>query len=167
MSSRITLMAFLLMLVAIDAAQCSVRAGQPEDTIKALYANYGIGVQGPDSSKQGLDSTNMAPLFIKDVLNLYKRAIDSGGMDYDFFVQGQDFDLAKPIEINSVTVSGSTASISATLFQEKPFTRVTHFRFSLVKQGGTWRVVDAFCRGSSVTSEWAAIIKECKQIKCK
>jgi hypothetical protein len=135
----------------------------PTDTINALYGNYEI---GPNSGKNGLTDQAAKQIFDKSLFALYERAVKSGAMDFDFFVQGQDFSLVKPIEIDSVSTAGTKAKVSATLTQSglnragKPTIRQNHFIFALVNNGHSWKLDDAFCEGESFTDELAATIKE-------
>jgi hypothetical protein len=125
----------------------------------ALYASYGL---GNDSSKTGFDDKLAAQVFDKSLFDLYRRTLDSDNLDYDFFVQGNAFSLAKPIEIGAVTIEETRAKVSAVLTQNlaEDSTPVRRFVFSLIKTRGGWQIDDAFYDGKSVRAVWDKTIKE-------
>jgi hypothetical protein len=129
----------------------------PDSAIKALYASYGL---GGDSDKNRFDDKLAAQIFDKTLFSLYRRLIDSGTANSDFFVQGNNFSLAKPIEIDKVSVTGTKAKVSATLTQNLVGAVPVHrFVFVVVKSEAGWQIDDAFCNGKSARDEWNAAIK--------
>jgi hypothetical protein len=114
-----------------------------------------------------LDSSGAQQLFDPTLFKLYETAAKSGAMDFDFFVQGQDFDLKKPVEVTKTTVTGGTARVWATLTQNglgngKPGVRQDKFVFLLVRGKNGWQIHDAQSKNSSFRGELAAEIKEAK-----
>ena len=72
----------------------------PGDVVTSFYSTaYGL---GSNSGKNGLDETIAAKFFDHSLLSLYRSALKRG-IDADFFVQGQDFSISKPIEIENTT----------------------------------------------------------------
>jgi hypothetical protein len=139
----------------------SAQQHTPKAVIQALYGLYGIGA---NSGKDGLDEKAAESFFDARLLKLYKAAVKSGGLDFDFFVQGQDWDFRKPIDITKVTVTGKKARVWGTLTQNdwvkgKPGVRRTKFVFNLVRGDNDWRLNDAFCARSSFKSDLLAAIK--------
>ena len=150
--------------VALFAVTCpaSAQAPAPQSVIENLYARYGIGADGGGS---GFNEKAAAQFFDASLLRLYRAAFKAGVIDSDFFIQGQDFALKKPIEITGATVTGDKARVSATLTQDdtsdgKPIVRQNKFVFVLVRDGGAWRLDDALTEGQSFRGELAADIKE-------
>jgi ketosteroid isomerase-like protein len=143
-------------------AQSQVQEQEPADPVKALYATYGIGA---DSSASGFRDKDAAKVLSKSLLALYRRAVKSGNFDYDFFVQGQDFELVKPIEIAKVETRGEIAAIDAVLVQNtsdangKPAQRTDKFAFVVKKEAGRWRIDDASHDGKSVRRAWQDLIR--------
>jgi hypothetical protein len=161
MFSRVWLISLVLLLTS---PICLFAQGQsPADTVKELYGAYGI---GGNSGKTGLDEQLANRLFDPSLARLYRRAGESGGLEADFFVQGQDFSLARPIDITAVITRGNRATVAATLTQNwqtpdrKPTQSIHRFKFLLKKNAVGWQIYEVFCRGDSVTSEWEADIKE-------
>ncbi|MGJ4954791.1 hypothetical protein ACQR1H_04055 [Bradyrhizobium sp. HKCCYLRH2015] len=141
-------------LLGVSMVTSSAAEQGPADTIKSLYAQaYGI---GGNSGKSGIDE-KLAPRFLDGALvKLYNQALKDGRLDADFFVQGQDFAITKPIEIDKVEIHGEKAKVSATLtqsFGSNP-SDVKHFVFLLVKTKSGWRIDEAFCGGDSLTNWW-------------
>jgi hypothetical protein len=139
----------------------SAQAPTPASVIENLYARYGIGADGGGS---GLNEKAAAQFFDASLLKLYRTAFKAGVIDSDFFIQGQDFALKKPIEITDATVTGDKARVFATLTQDdesdgKPIVRQNKFVFILARDGGAWRVDDALSEGRSFRGELAADIK--------
>lgn len=154
-----------LLLVLLTFGSVRAQTPSPGDVIKQIYSNYGL---GDNSGLNGVDEQRAAKIFDPALLKLYERAIKSGGMDDDFFVQGQDFSLAKPIDITSVSIDGTSAKVSATLTQNdsnkvKPTLRIDKFLFVLVKTRSGWLLSEAFCHGGSLTDEWRDTIKEARK----
>ena len=79
--------------------------------VRRLYATYGTGAATTASGFRDQDAAN---LFSRSLLALYRRAAKAG-LDYDFFVQGQDFNLAKPLDVTRVDSNRDRATVSATL----------------------------------------------------
>ena len=150
----------ILATTALAVAQSQT----PDGLIRDLYEGYGV---GPNSETSGVNSRTASRFFDRKLLALYKRAVASEALDFDFFVNGQDFSLVKPIEINNISSTGTSATVAATLTQNdakdgKPFIRRDDFVFTLVNTAGGWRLHDATSGGKSVTDEWNAMIKGAK-----
>ena len=147
----------LAISIVVFAPPAAAQFRTPGAAIQALYASYGWGSQ-PD--KNGFDDKLAAQVFDKDLLNLYRRAVASDGLDDDFFVQGNNFSLVKPIEIGKASITGAKARVSATLTQNLiGAVPVHHFIFVLVQSDAGWQLDDATCDGKSVRDEWNAAIK--------
>jgi hypothetical protein len=161
---RIQPWAIAFSFISFLATPVTAQFQAPDDTIKALYASYGIG-DPVQTSKSGFNDKLAAQVLDQTLLDLYKRAADSGGMDVDFFIQGQDFSLAKPIEINQVSITGGKAQVSATLLQNdfaNGRSTTNHFVFVLVKTTKGWLLDNAFYDGRSARDEWNAELKQGK-----
>lgn len=146
------------------AADASPQLQTPDGPIRSLYQLYGI---GSNSGKTGLDLDSARQLFDPALFKLYQAAYRGGALDFDFFVQGQDFDLKKPVEVTKTAAAGATARVWATLTQNglgngKPGERQDNFVFSLIRGKSGWQVDDVLCKGSSFREELAAEIKEAK-----
>lgn len=156
MISRRTTLSLMIMLCGSAFAQ----AADPADPVRKLYATYGIG--GNDS--RGFGEKEAKALFGKSLLALYRRA-SKAGLDADFFVQGQDFNLAKPVEIGKIGIDGDRARVAATLAQNdgdangKPKPRIDRFEFMLVREDGAWKIDDASHGKTSVRKDWQATIR--------
>lgn len=148
------------MLGALCVAPAFAQAPDPAAPVRTLYAAYGVG----DSGGRGLGDRQAKALFSKALFALYRRAAKAG-LDDDFFVQGQDFNLAKPIEIMKVETTGDRAHVSATLTQKdadangKPKERIDQFQFTLVREDGGWKIDDAVHGKDSVRKAWQATIR--------
>jgi hypothetical protein len=154
MSARPYIFALCLCLCAAPAL---AQFRTPEAVIVALYASYGL---GNDSTKTGFDDKLAAQVFDKSLFDLYRKTLDSDNLDYDFFVQGNAFSLAKPIEIGAVTIEGTKAKVAAVLTQKFAASApVSHFVFSLVKGRDGWQIDDAFYDSKSVRAVWEKTIK--------
>jgi hypothetical protein len=152
----------LTLCVALSgsAAPVSAQTPTPESVIVNLYAHYGIG----DSGATGFNEKVAGQLFDASLMKLYRAAIKAGAIDSDYFVQGQDFELKKPIEITGSSVTGDKARVSATLTQDfsgggKSEVSENKFVFSLVREGGGWRIDDAMTGKSSFRREMAEDMK--------
>ena len=156
MISRRTTLSLMIMLCGSAFAQTA----DPADPVRKLYATYGIG--GNDS--RGFGEKEAKALFGKSLLALYRRA-SMAGLDADFFVQGQDFNLAKPVEIGKIEIDGDRAHVSATLTQNdidakgQPKPRIDRFDFTLVRGADGWKIDDAAHGGTSVRKDWQATIR--------
>lgn len=150
----------LAIAIFVCAAPAVAQFHAPEEAIKALYASYRLGNQ-PDEN--GFDDKLAAQVFDKALLDLYRRAVESDALDSDFFVQGNNFSLVKPVEIDKVSITGTNAKVTATLTQNLVGAQpIHHFVFVLVKSAAGWQLDDAFCKGESVREEWNSEIKSAK-----
>ena len=160
---RVLALALVICFSLFPLGRSNAQSSGPDAVVKTLYGYYGI---GSNSGKTGLTEQNAAVVLTPALLTLYKKAVASGALDADFFVQGQDFSLVKPVEINKVAIVHSTANVSATLSQNdldrkgNAIVRVDYFIFLLAKDNNGWRIYDAFCHGNSLTDEWEAAVKE-------
>ena len=111
MNRRRLALAAPLMFLAFGAVPVPAQAADPAGPVRRLYSAYGVGDAGDPKGRPRQDpaATHSRPL-----LALYRRA-EKAGLDFDFFVQGQDFSLAKPIDIVEVATHGETASVVADL----------------------------------------------------
>jgi hypothetical protein len=75
-------------LVISNSAQAALQA--PADAVRVLYSYYGLGHNG---NAAGLTEKGAEAAFDQSLYKLYIRALKGGGMDFDFLVQGQDFQL--------------------------------------------------------------------------
>lgn len=136
-------------------------ANEPADPVKSLYASYGT---GSDIRNRGLTEKKARALFTRALLSVYLRAAKSGNLDEDFFVQGQDFDLARPIDITGVKLVGISAEVSATLTQKidavsgKSKVQIDLFKFFVKREGDSWRIDNAEQDGKTVRREWEKMI---------
>lgn len=151
------LMPVLLLAFGGGAMGQSPDADEP---VRRLYAGYGVG-DVPDLGRLG--RRDPATLYSRSLLALYRRAAKAG-LDSDFFVQGQDFSLARPIDIDRVVVTGDKASVAVTLTSNivDPKThrkQVDAFVFSTVKEGGRWRIDEARHGRDSLRRAWLAAIR--------
>lgn len=155
-SRRSVLLATMLLVTPMAFAQAS----DPAETVRKLYATYGVGA----NESRGFGEKDAKALFSKNLLALYQRA-SKAGLDADFFVQGQDFDLAKPVEIGKIEIDGDRARLAAILTQngvdakgkQKP--RVDRFEFMLVREGGAWKIDNASHGKTSVRKDWQTTIR--------
>ncbi len=148
-------------LCLVFATPLAAQFQSPEDAVKALYASYG---PGNDPPKNGFDDKLAAQVFDPSLLDLYQRVTKSGNMDDDFFVQGNDFSLTKPIEIRKVSVDGEAAQVSAVLTQNLAGQKSpTHyFVFKLVKSDNGWQIDNVYCNGTSVRDVWNGLLAKAK-----
>ncbi len=136
----------------------------PADPVRKLYANFGV---GGAAGKSGFSEKVATQLLTKSLLALYRKAVKAE-LDYDFFVQGNDFNLAKPIEIGAVVRVDDTATVAAILTQNvsdtgsKTRQKTYLFGFKLVQQDGRWRIDDATYKQTSLRREWQATIAASK-----
>lgn len=82
-------------------------------------------------------------------------------MQADFFVQGQDWHIVKPVEITNISTAGAKVNVSATLTlrnDPKGENYQLRFIFKLVNQDGGWLIDDAFCNANSLTHSLKAEI---------
>ncbi len=136
------------------------READAAEPVRRLYAAYGVG-DAPDLGR--LARQDPAALYSRSLLALYRRAAKAG-LDSDFFVQGQDFSLARPIDIDRVVVTGDKASVAATLTSnivdpKSHRKQVDAFVFSVVREGGLWRIDEARHGRDSLRRAWREAIR--------
>lgn len=150
----------LLAMTGLAAPAAFARASDPAEPVRRLYAAYGVG----SNDSRGFGEKDAKALLSKSLLVLYRRAAKAG-LDADFFVQGQDFNLAKPVEIGKTEIDGDRARIAATLTQTdvdakgEPKTRVDRFDFTLVREADGWKIDDAAHGRTSVRKDWQATVR--------
>jgi hypothetical protein len=148
------ILAIILALWAgLSVVEAAAQGQAPGDVVSSFYREgYGL---GPNSGKTGLDDALAVKFFDASLLALYRAAIKRG-IDSDSFVQGQDFSITKPIEIENVSIEGNRAKVSANLTQvfEPKSSFTNHFIFVLIDTSNGWRFDDAFCEGISLTDSW-------------
>lgn len=150
----------LFAMTLLAASTAFAQASDPAEPVRRLYATYGVGA----NDSRGFGDKDAKALLGKNLLALYQRAAKAG-LDADFFVQGQDFNLAKPVEIGKIEVDGDRARVAAILTQGdidakgKPKPRVDRFEFMLVREGGAWKIDDALHGKTSVRKDWQATIR--------
>jgi hypothetical protein len=153
---------YLAIFLSLVAGTAYAAENTPEGTVRKLYASYGLGAGG---SARGFDEKEAKELLDKALAQLFLKAAKAGAIEADFFVQGQDFSLTKPIDIDRVDARGSVATVYATLSQNdvrsngKPYIRTNRFRFLVAKRSDGWRITDAFTKRDSVSAEWKADLK--------
>lgn len=149
-----------LSLTIVLCGPVFAQTADPAEPVRKLYALYGIG----SNDSRGFGDGDARALFSKSLLALYRRA-SKAGLDADFFVQGQDFNLAKPVEIGKTEIDGDRARVAATLTQnevdarQKPKPRIDKFGFTLVRENGAWKIDDATHGKTSVRTDWQATIR--------
>lgn len=150
----------LFTMTLFAASTAFAQASDPAGPVRKLYATYGIGT----NDSRGFGGKEAAALLSTSLLALYRRA-SKAGLDADFFVQGQDFNLARPVEIGKIEIDGDRARVAATLAQNdvdakgKPRPRIDRFDFMLVREGGVWKIDDAAHGKTSVRKDWQSTIR--------
>jgi hypothetical protein len=159
---------FISLLIASFCTGSATAAEQtPVGTVKKLYSAYGI---GPNSGLTGLDDKLARALFDNDLQRLYKKAGATNVLDADFFVSGQDWSLVEPVQVIKETTKNAKSRVSVKVSLDDtmgPSPRVTRreiFSFLLAKRADGWRIIDAFNRGSSATSEWGRAIRDATRL---
>jgi tetratricopeptide (TPR) repeat protein len=145
---------------AVDrgAARTSSEFKRPDEVIEAIYRSYGIGAT--DDADAGFDEVIAKKVLEPRLLRIYLCAINNQGLDADFFVQAQDFNLIAPIKITKISVAGSSARIKATLVQAfgggvlRRKITTDKFTFYLVRGSDGWRLHDAMSNGNRLSHEW-------------
>ena len=150
MLTRLSILAFgLILLIGTSASSAELT---PEAVIEKIYKSYGI---GSNTDSTGLSDAGVNALFDEPLRELYNKAVKANAIGADFFVQGQDFSLIRPIEITNTATQGDQSTVSATLSQKdvdkkgKPIVRTNKFKFMLVKRQDGWRLKDASTGGES------------------
>src|SRR5262249_43704168 len=118
----------------------------PEETVRWFYRmNYQVhGEPMVDVDDDKIDGL----AFDKALLKMYRKAQKDQNIDEDFFVQGQDYYIPKPIEVSEASIVGKKAKVSATVTLDDndgnppPKIRVEKFVFMLVKENGNWKIDD-------------------------
>jgi hypothetical protein len=158
MGLRSVAFAFIAVL-SLSSPSLAQKLDTPDKVVKKLYSFYGI---GSATTATGLDEKKAAQVFDKTLLKLYQRAVRGDAIESDFFIQGQDWDIVKPIEITRTAIEGTTAKVSATVTQRvfDRDTRKDEFVFVVVRQGNGWLLDDAIFDGKSFTDALKAAIEE-------
>ncbi len=124
-------MAFAAAVFVGGSAQAQFKT--PEDGVRALYASY----EGKDA--KGFDSGSAKTLrrfFTPDLVKLWRRAKQ---VDADFFIQGQDFEIAD-LKVGNAAITGDKATLDAAFTNFKTPMKLT---YSLAKSADGWRISDA------------------------
>jgi hypothetical protein len=136
----------VIVALAWPAAAGAAAAGQtPEQFLRGIYAAY----TGASDSATGINLSNeatlrkyfeprLASLMVADM----KRAAaagDVGTLDFDPFINAQDYDIRKPavIAVSQQTELGAMATVTFTNSGQ-----AQTVKYRLVKNDGQWRVYD-------------------------
>lgn len=128
------ILAILFCLTALPVMAQSA----PETIVKDIYDTYGgagqIGLWPSDPGPREMFSARLRPLLEKD----YERAESDGIglLDFDIFVDGQDFDLSD-VKIGKATVSGDRATVEARF---RNFGEPRRVVYSFVREDGAWKI---------------------------
>lgn len=142
--------------LAADSGTARTLSGfkTPDEVIETIYKSYGVG----PTDEFGFDDMLAKRVLEPRLLRLYRCAIDNQGLDSDFFVQGQDFNLVRPIKIAKLSIHGSSARIAAILVQAigggRKEIKIDQFTFYLVRGTDGWRLHDAIANGNRLSREW-------------
>ena len=132
----------LLLLVTAGAAP-AFAYDTPADLMKAVYAPYLDANFNWDSIDEGtFRSKGLNDLFAKD---LKEANGDVGRIDFDPYVDGQDYDLTG-LKIGDATITGDTATVEVTF---KNFDMEEDMVFTLVKEADGWKIDDVNSKGGA------------------
>lgn len=134
MLTKVLAIVGLLLAMTVGA----VAAGQVFDTPKALldyaYAPYATGDFKDDNGLLYSDALNA--LFAAAEANTPED--DVGPVDFDVFVNGQDFQLTD-LNIGNSTPEGDGVSVPVTF---KNFGEAQSLLFHIIREGGGWKIND-------------------------
>ncbi len=125
-------LALLLFLMLFPASAGPAADSDPVALIKAIYATY-------ETDNPGLEhiySNRLQALIDKDTKETPDGMV--GRIDWDVFVNGQDWKLSK-LKITLVSQDTDRAQVRATF---KNFDDTNNMLFNLVRENGAWRVDD-------------------------
>ena len=145
---------FFLMVLMFQSMPAAAQFRAPQDPILALYQSY-------EGGSLGLDDAVARRVFDERLFQLYRHTISTTNMDYDFFVQGQDFGLARPIEVMHVRKQNGSALVRARLTEkigDGP-TTIKTFSFNVVLEHGSWLIDNASYKGLTVRQAWSKMAR--------
>lgn len=126
----------------------------PKELLEALYAPYFQG-ENADWDKwheEDFRSKALNALFAKDAAETPEG--DVGRIDFDPYVDGQDFELTD-FKIGEAVVIGDLATVEVTF---KNFDEKEDIFFSLVKEDGGWKIDDVEARGNEYPYKLTALL---------
>jgi hypothetical protein len=129
------LVAALALLASITAAG-AVDFSSPRAVVEALYAPYFQPTDGFDYSLLDDDpyiSTRLKALYLKDQ---EEAAGDIGRIDFDPYINGQDFQVSD-LSVSDPVYAGGKALVHATF---KNFESAQDMGYLLVNEGGAWKI---------------------------
>lgn len=127
----------VVILFYLNALPVMAQSG-PETIVKDIYDTYSgpgqIGLWPSDPGPRAMFSARLRPLLEKD----YERAETDGIglLDFDIFVDGQDFDLSD-VEIGRAAVSGDRATVEARF---RNFGEPKRIVYGFVREDGAWKI---------------------------
>jgi hypothetical protein len=147
-------LAFALLLAALGPAAAF---DTPEALLTALYKPYSVPFDQFDWASYDeapLRSTALNALFAKDKAETPDG--DIGRLDFDPFVDGQDYDLSG-LTIGKPVIAGDTAKVEVTF---KNFDQAEDMMFSLVKEPDGWKIDDVVSSNPDFPYSLKAIMSE-------
>ncbi len=138
MKTEIALAALLATMIAGPAS-----AGEASDVISALYARYAksgadadLGTM-PDILDPKLYSKRVGKL-LSSLKKACKNVQEICGPDFDFFIDGQDWEIKK-LQISTLKESAGKATVEARFANSGLPRKITYI---LVNEGGRWVIDD-------------------------
>lgn len=127
----------LSLLAVLLSAGTAAAQQAPDQIVRSIYAEYegqGLGVSPTDPDMRAMFSSRL-----QSMLDEEQKRIDEDGiglLDFDVFVDGQDFDLSD-LTVGTAQVSGDKAQLDVTFLN---FGEPRDYRYYFVKESGQWRI---------------------------
>ncbi len=130
----------LFLCIAVLAVASPAFAQQaPDVVIREIYSTYGnagLGTSPTDPQMRPLFSARVRALLDEEDGRIRRDGI--GRLDFDVFVDGQDFDVSD-VMVGTPQISGNKAVVEVSLLN---FGEPRRFRFLFVEEASAWRIDD-------------------------
>mgnify|MGYP000141505250 CR=1 FL=1 len=127
----------VVVLVSLLSLDIAAAQDSPEQVVRSIYATYengGLGVSPTDPDVQHAFSGRMRILLDEERRRIARNGL--GLLDFDVFVDGQDFDVSD-LKIGKPLVNGDKARLDISLMN---MGEPRQFRFHFVREMGGWRI---------------------------
>lgn len=122
------------------AAPALAADDEPVALVRAIYA---VQMQAEKTRQNAWEPPHRDRFFSRALGPRITRTIQGSGIDFDFILDGQDFDI-KDLNVALVRRQGHRAAVAA---QFKNFNEPKRVTYQLVRESGGWRVAEISTSG--------------------
>jgi hypothetical protein len=142
MSMTLRLIAFAALLLA-GLVPAAAQAAEPDVLVRGFYRAYEKAGAEPSATRlvRPHASGRLGGLLARDE-QCAKKSREPCSLDFDFIVNGQDFEIAN-VRIAPPAIVGEGASVTARFSN---FGTPNEIVYSFVREGGAWRLDDVEAR---------------------